>query len=264
MDSSIVGVDISKSKFDVAMLVGDKVWCKVYSNDKEGFAQFSAWLKSRNVDPHVCMESTSYYGLALATNLHENGYRVSMVNPARIKGFSSSELSRTKTDKADAKMIARFCRAMKPGLWAPEEKWQVELKQLSAYVDKLKVMLRMEENRLAGACNAVAKAIKKHIRFIEKQIEETTIKIDELIKSEPALAANKKLLKTIPGVGDVTVAQVLASLGDVKRFKSAKQITAYAGLNPRHRQSGSSIKGHSSISKQVMVNYVKRFICLLW
>ena len=249
MDSSFLGVDISKQKFDVALLEDEKPRSKVYSNDLNGFNQLVDWLKSRGVTPHICLEATSYYGHALANHLYALGYRVSMVNPARIKGFSKSELSRTKTDKADAKMIARFCMAMRPSVWIPEEKWQVELKQWNAYSDDLKKMVRMEKNRIAGVCSDVAKSMQKHVNYLEKEIKKTQLEINNLIEQEPELANRKLLLESIPGIGDVTTAHLIAFIGDPERFESAKQITAYAGLNPRHKQSGTSIKGHTSISK---------------
>lgn len=97
-------------------------------------------------------------------------------------------------------MIARFCMAMKLCLWKPEEKWQIELKQWNAYADKLKAMLRMEKNRMEGVCKDVAKAMQKHVNYLEKQIKETQIKINNLIKSEPNLADKKQLLESIPGI----------------------------------------------------------------
>lgn len=249
MDSTILGVDISKRKFDVALLDGENIKSKVYSNDLDGFKKLVEWLGNRGVKPHVCLEATSFYGHGLANYLYSFGYYVSMVNPARIKGFSHCELSRTKTDKADAKMIARFCAAMRPSKWTPEEKWQVELKQWNAHADKLKSILRMELNRDAGVCKDVSKAIQRHVKFIEKQIKATGVKINELIESHPELKEKRILLESIPGIGKTTTAHLLAFMGDLKRFNSAKQITAYAGLNPQHKQSGSSVRGRTRISK---------------
>ena len=81
------------------------------------------------------MEATNIYGNALAEYLYDNGYDVSIVNPARIKGFAQSELLRTKTDKQDASLIARFCVAMRPMLWEPEPQKVRELKGLVRRVD---------------------------------------------------------------------------------------------------------------------------------
>ncbi len=118
MPEGVLGVDIAKKKFDAAHLINDKLRHKVFTNDQEGFTELSAWLKKQGVDHvHVCLEASSTYGEGLATYVHAAGQNVSIVNPARIKGFAQSELLRTKTDKVDAGVIARFCHKMRPELW---------------------------------------------------------------------------------------------------------------------------------------------------
>lgn len=117
---AIAGIDMSKKKFDAALLRDNKFKHKVFPNTKSGHKSFVTWLHKNNVTAaHVCMESTNVYGEAFAKHLFDAGYTVSIVNPARIKGFAQSELSRTKTDKADAKVIARFCLALTPEAWTP-------------------------------------------------------------------------------------------------------------------------------------------------
>ncbi len=112
---NILGIDISKAKFDVALLIKEHTRQAVFSNTEAGFEQLLAWLAKHRPDPdtclHVCMEATGNYGLDLADFLCSHGLRVSIVNPARIKAFSASELARNKTDRLDAALIARFCRA---------------------------------------------------------------------------------------------------------------------------------------------------------
>jgi len=125
----VLGIDISKAKFDVALLKGkDKTKNKVFTNNLEGFTELQTWLTSQGVtNLHSCMEATSIYGNALARFLVAAGYRVSIVNPSRPKAFGHSELSRTKTDRADAKVIARFCAALQPVAWVPPA---IEVEQL--------------------------------------------------------------------------------------------------------------------------------------
>lgn len=120
MTDFVVGVDIAKRKFDVALLVNGKLKHKVFTNSQEGFSELTVWLKKHGVDrAHVCMEASSTYGEELATYLHDAGHKVSIVNPARIKGFAQSELLRLKNDKVDAGVIARFCDKMRPEPWKP-------------------------------------------------------------------------------------------------------------------------------------------------
>jgi len=105
----VVGIDIAKKKFDVALLMNEKVRHKVFSNSQDGFSELNLWLRKHGVDrARVCMEASSTYGEELATCLHGQGHTVSIVNPARIKGFAQSELLRLKNDKVDAGVIARI------------------------------------------------------------------------------------------------------------------------------------------------------------
>ena len=85
----IVGIDISKAKFDAALLLGERVRHAAFSNTEAGFEQCLAWLAKHRSDPdaplHACLEATGNWGLELADALHDRGIRVSVVNPARIK-----------------------------------------------------------------------------------------------------------------------------------------------------------------------------------
>ena len=93
---------------------------KQFENKPSGFTQVIEWLKQHGaLEAHACLEATGSYSEALATYLFETDCKVSVVNPAQIKGFAQSELTRTKTDKADSQLIARFCRAMDPLFWKP-------------------------------------------------------------------------------------------------------------------------------------------------
>ncbi len=120
MSEAVLGIDIAKEKFDAALLVGGKVRHKTCRNSTEGFEALALWLEKQEVQKvHACLEATGNYGEDLAVYLHEAGHLVSIINPVRIKGFAQSELLRTKTDKLDAALIARFCLALKPGPWNP-------------------------------------------------------------------------------------------------------------------------------------------------
>ena len=108
-----VGIDVSKATLDVCLLDSESQLSEAqFSNDVAGFEQINSWLDSRTTDKelHVCMEATGIYSRAIATYCYEAGYTTSVVNPARIKAYSSSQLQRNKTDRVDARLIADFCR----------------------------------------------------------------------------------------------------------------------------------------------------------
>lgn len=138
MSEAILGIDMAKQKFDVALLVNGKIKHKTLKNNKEGFEMLSQWLQKQGVEHiHACLEATGTYGDNLAAFLHDAVHTVSMVNPARIKGFAQSELIRTKTDKVDAGLIARFCLAMRPEAWMPPRPEIRNLQAIVRWVDAL-------------------------------------------------------------------------------------------------------------------------------
>jgi transposase len=153
-----LGIDISKLKFDLCLSrQGGKFRHKLFSNSPSGLSQLSAWLAKQKVEQvHACLEATGTYGEALATYLHEVGHLVSVVNPAVIKAYSQSRLSRTKTDKADATLIAQFCSERRPPQWQPLPTEIRELQALVRRLDSLVGMRQMEANRLdvSTAANA--------------------------------------------------------------------------------------------------------------
>jgi transposase len=253
MTISIIGIDISKRKFDLCLLrQNGKLKHKVFANTPSGFLQFSAWLKKQQVEgAHLCMEATGTYGEALATYLFDAGHVVSVVNPAIIKAYAQSHLSRTKTDKADATLIARFCQERKPPGWHPLAREVRDLQALVRRLESLLEMHQMEVNRLEAGVSAetVRDSLTEHIAFLDEEIKRTTALIRQHIDQHPTLREQRELLISIPGIGDTTAAKLLAEMLDVKLYKSARQLAAFAGLVPRLHESGSSIKRKARLSK---------------
>lgn len=250
-----VGIDVAKSKLDVALLdARGKVKNHVFVNDAKGHAALVAWLRERAgaaPDVRVCMEATGPYGEAPAIALTDAGLVVSVINPARIKGFAQSELVRNKTDRADAALLARFGQAMQPEPWmAPP----VEVRELRALVDRLqslKEMHQQEANRLEAAMtqSGMRASIQSHMQWLQINIKELERQIDDHIDKHPGLRDDVKLITSIPGLGNTTAAKVLAYLGDMRRFKNGKALAAFIGVTPRLKLSGSSVRGRSVISR---------------
>lgn len=262
MSKITLGIDISKSKFDVALLLYNKVKTKKFNNNSNGFSEMIEWLNKKDAkvkDLHICMEATGAYSEALATYLFDAGYTVSVVNPVQIKGFAQSELSRNKTDRADSQVIARFCRAINPKPWKPNS---LHIRELQAFVRRLKSLQDMyyqETNRLEVANTQIRDSIKTVIKILAEELKAVKKKIYEHIQQHSDLREKSKLLETIPGVGEATISQVLAFIGNVEDFKNAKQLAAFIGLNPKHRQSGSSVQGRTRLSKVGDSNLRKAF-----
>ena len=247
-----LGIDVSKRKFDVALLrETGKFKHRVFPNTAAGFAQLSAWLMKQQVErAHACLEATGAYSDALATYLHEQGHAVSVVNPAQIKAYAQSHLSRAKTDKADATLIARFCAERRPPEWRPLPREVRELQALARRLDSLLEMRQMEANRLeVAAIAAVTESLAEHLAFLDAEIARTQELISSQIDSHPGLRGQRDLLLTIPGIGETTAARMLGEIMDVKLYESARQLAAFAGLAPRLHESGSSVRRPTHLSK---------------
>jgi len=248
--SVVLGIDLAKQKFDAALLVDGKTKHKTCKNSAEGFKTLTLWLEKQGVEKvHICMEATGSYGEDLAVYLHDAGHIVSVVNPARIKGFAQSELIRTKTDKMDAALIARFCLAMKPKEWTPPLQEIRSLKALVRRVDSLIDMRSQEKNRISTAHESVTSLIKEHIAYLDQEIEKIRRQIADLIGRNPHLKERETLLNSIPALGKATIPILLAELDDLDKFNHVREMVASIGLAPREKLSGSSIKGKPRLSK---------------
>lgn len=247
-----LGIDISKSKFDICLSrEGGKFRHKVFPNSPAGFSQLSTWLAKYKVERvHACLEATGIYGEAVTAYLDGAGHVVSVVNPAAIKAYGQSHLSRTKTDKADATLIAQFCLERRPPQWRPLPAEIRELQALVRRLDSLLEMRQMEANRLEVAGVETVKAsLAGHLAFLDDEIAKTERLLRTHIGSHPSLKEQRDLLLTIPGIGDTTAAKLLGEILDVKLYGSARQLAAFAGLAPRLHESGSSIKRKARLSK---------------
>jgi len=245
-----LGIDVSKQKFDVALLRESKLKHKKYSNNLKGYEALLTWLQQQAASHvHVCMEATGNYGEALAECLYEAGLPISIVNPGRVKAFAQSEQLRTKTDKVDAGVIARFCAALEPGLWQPPPREIRQLRDLVRRLEALNTMHQQETNRLEGAREFIAEQLQTHIDFLDVEIKKVKKLIRQHIDNHPDLKHRKALLESIPGIGEATINVILSEFGTVTQFKNAKALAAFVGVAPKLRQSGTSLRGRGTMSK---------------
>jgi transposase len=245
-----IGIDIAKLKFDVALLdTSNKYKHKNFKNTPAGFADFFAWCQSLGAkDAHFCMEATGIYYEALANFLFDQKCNVSVTNPAQIAAFAQSALSRVKTDKTDAKLIARFCQAMNPPLFTPLPANIRQLQALVRRMESLKDLEQQERNRLDVSLPIVAPSINTMLTALKEEIKAIERAITSQIDNDPDLKQQSDLLNSIPGLGKITSALMLAEI-PFDRHDCAKSTVAFAGLNPKPHESGSSVRGKGRISK---------------
>jgi len=246
-----IGIDVSKDELAVCVMDADKrTFNATFTNDKKGFRTLLNYLKKREAKGSAaCLEATGMYGEDLAAYLHKHHYRVSVVNPVRIKRYAQSQLRRNKTDKLDAEIIADFCRTQDPPLWTPPDPAWFELRALVRHLDDLITMQVQEKQRLkASRSIAVRAQLQDHIAYLDEQIEQLMKQINDQIDQDPDLRHKRDLLNSIPGISDKTSSRLLAEVRDITAFATVEQLVAYAGLNPRIRQSG-KYSGQIKISK---------------
>ena len=251
MQSFNLGIDIAKAKLDCALrLPAGKYKHKVFENKQSGFIALIEWLDKHDAaNAHVCMEATSVYWEAAAEFLANKKMIVSVINPAQIKAFGASRLVRTKTDKVDAQLIAEFCCERRPQPWQAPSPGEQALRALVLRLDALQAMHTQESNRLEVAREVVKADIASHIEWLDSEIKSLIKKIRDHIDADPDMKSKQELLDSIPGIGERTIALLLAFCMHPGRFANARQAAAFAGLDPRQHESGSSVRAKPRMSK---------------
>lgn len=248
--NGVLGIDIAKAKFDVTLLAGGRRRRKAFANTPSGWGELQAWLARQGVERvHATLEATGAYGEGLATWLHDQGHRVSVLNPAIIAAYAKARMARAKTDRADADLIAAYTEAHQPPAWAPAPREIRELQALIRRLDALIGMHTQEQNRLqAGEVTAaVAASIETVLASLAAEIASVRAQIRDHIDRHPHLRAQRDLLSSIPGIGEATAAQLLGELFH-RSFTSARAAAAFAGVVPRLRESG-TMRGRAVLSK---------------
>jgi len=252
MNRIVVGIDISKHKFDAAYRVVDQKWQRAtFDNSLQGFKNLIKWFAEKQIKKcHIVMEATGRYGEDLANFLYVSGHDISVVNPAQIKYYGRSLLKRAKTDKIDSQLIAEFAQRHEISEWKPLSPGLQSLKDQTRCLEAFKRDATQTSNRLEHAKDyAVRKMLKERLEHIQKQIKQLTLSLKKLAKEEPLVAHKIELLMSIPGIGETTALSLLGELPELSTFKCAKQLAAFAGLNPSIKTSGISVKGKEAISK---------------
>ena len=202
---------------------------------------------------HFAMEATGIYHEQLATFLSDAGVKVSVVNPAQVKFYAQGLGVRSKNDKKDSVILARYGSKENPTLWQPEAPEIRTLKALLARFDGIEKDLQREKNRQEKAVISLAPAevlnsLTDMIGLLETEQQRLDKLIEEHINKHDKLRENKTLLESIPAVGKVIATRILMVIGS-RQFDDAHQCAAYLGLVPVQHESGSSVKGHARLSK---------------
>ncbi|MES2475654.1 MAG: IS110 family transposase [Verrucomicrobiota bacterium] len=253
--SFFLGIDVGKAEL-FCHLIGPQETCsESFANSAAGIRLLTKWLAKTAPGKQLraCLEQTGRYGDAVVAALyqkHPDG--IHLVNPHRIKAFGMQKLRRNKSDTADAKLIARFLKSEHLELlpWHPRSLDQQRITELSRYADSLtQDTARLKTKLEAQPEKSITISINRRIRMQEKELAGTRASISKLIKANPELLAKSKLLKSIPGLGEVSTQIVIAELPDLGEFTDARKLAAWAGLTPQHYDSGTSGRTRTPITK---------------
>jgi transposase len=247
-----LGLDISKLTIDACLIDERGEHVKSVANNHKGFVQLARWLENRKAKPvHVCMEATGSYYEGVAESLSDLGLLVSVVNPRQIKSFSETLLMRTKTDAVDARLIADFCRKYEPSAWIPPTPQERKLRGLVRFCSKLKETRAsyLVQRETPNLVPEVEQSIADVIESLDEQIAKLESEIDEFIDGDSDLRRRRDLLCSIQGIAKTTAATILVEAPRLEEFADSKAVSAYAGLSPRTRTSGTSVRGIGAICK---------------
>jgi transposase len=243
-----LGVDVSKAHLDCALRSGQKYRNKRFANSEAGLKQIAQWLQHEQATAvAVCMEATGVYWELAAATLADGGHRVSVVNPALVSAFARSEGLRVKTDAVDARLLAEFCRQKQPPVWTPPSPKERALRALVLRHQALTDMHTQELNRMQVAREEVKASLHAHLQWLRQALKDIEQAIAQLLDDDPDLRGKRELLDSIPGLGERTIAVLLAYLD--KHFNHAHQFAAFAGTSVRLFQSGTSVRAKPRMSK---------------
>lgn len=252
---SFCGIDVSRASLSVAVLREEQsVEQRQFPNTAAGHWALLSWL-GQGGPSRVSMESTGVYSIDLALALDRaQGIELAVLNPRAVHRFART-LCRSKTDTADALVLAEYSRRMPFLAWRAPSPRQLQLRTLSRHIDSLTAERTRTHNRLhvaqasIAAPRLVAQDLKRALASLDKRILRLRREAIALVKADPLLEQRFRLLTSIPGIAQISALQLLAETALLSAEMSVRQWVAHSGLDPAHQTSGSSVHKPSRISR---------------
>ena len=253
----LCGVDVGSRELVVAIETrSGRVWEGVFSNDSAGHRQLTRRLTRAKATARVCVEATGIYHLDLCLALEQaKGIEIMVANPRVTKDFARAQLRRSKTDRTDALSLLEFVRRMDFEAWVPPSSAIRALRALSRRIQALLVTRAQEKNRrhadesVEATPIAIRESIERHIASINAEIEALTESALVGVHADAVLDRRFALLVSVKGIAEASAITLLAELSVLPADMSARQWVAHSGLDPKHCESGTSVKSRVRISK---------------
>lgn len=241
-DERWVGIDVSKVHLEVALGARGELFR--VTHDAAGIAALQQRLL-RLTPLRVVLEATGGLEIALVAELGAAGLPVVVVNPRQVRDFARAGGELAKTDALDARILARFAERLRPAVRALPEAQELELKALVARRRELVAMITAERNRLGTAPKVLRKEISAHIRWLQARLQGRDRDLDRTLRESPIWRAKEDLLRSVPGVGPVLCATLLANLPELGTL-SRREVAKLAGVAPLNRDSG-ALRGRRTV-----------------
>jgi transposase len=256
--SLFVGVDIAAATATVSWMRRGETACRPVTIDQtaDGYASLERKLRATGHVPDqvlVVMEATGSYWITLATQLVHAGFQVSVINPAQAHHFAKALLKRAKTDAIDAQTLAQLALLLQPTPWTPPPRIYYELQQRLAQRDAVLDLQQQVRNQLHAldqlpeVIETVRQRYEQLLSPFAAQLATVEAEMTETWPHDAAWALAAQRLQSIKGIGWVTAAWTLVTTLNFTACATVESLTAYAGLAPMPRQSGTSVWHRPSI-----------------
>lgn len=231
---NFVGIDVSKESLEVAIYSQETIHS--YANTPVGQAELVDCLKPLN-PTLIVLEASGGYEIEPALTLMADGLPVAVVNPARVRNFARAYGRLAKTDPIDAHVLAHFAQAVRPRVRSLQSEQETHLTNLVRRRRQVVAMLTAEKNRLYTTSIRLKEGVKKHIQFLQAEEDELAAEIAKQIQALPQWREKEQILRSVPGIGPVNAATLLAELPELGTT-SRQKIAALAGVAPYNQDSG--------------------------
>lgn len=261
----VVGIDVAKAELVVCVgkmhddLTPELYAHKTFPNTAKGFVALTSWVESRTVSQiplRYVMEATGVYHESLLYFLDDNQLEVTVVLPNKISNYAKTLDVKTVTDKSASDAITRFGLERTLDRWKRPAPMFRKLKQLTRERDQLvtertrtKNQLHAEQAEAFPAKKSIDR-MKARIKLLQKQIDEIETDLKHAIKQDQAVKARVKVISSIVGIGELTAVTALAETNGFELIRNRRQLTSYTGFDVKDKQSGTSVKGKTRISKR--------------
>jgi transposase len=237
-----VGIDVSKHRLDVALRPSGETWAVAHEPDQ--IASLVRDLGQRHVDL-IVLEATGGLEQPLAAALVAAGLPVAIVNPRQVRDFARATGRLAKTDRLDAAVLAHFAEAVRPEPRPLPDAATEALQALVTRRQQLIEMLTAERNRRATTPAPLRDRVEAHIAWLEQDLQATDDEVDHLLRTSPVWRVQDDLLRSVPGIGPVVSATLLATLPELGHL-DPKRLAALVGVAPLNRDSG-TLRGRRSV-----------------